>query len=108
VGVRRVAQRALPRCREEADLRRHLALGGHLISPFTPENVVDLRDLARYRERMDETFPIRRFVVMGVRSDQTGRALGPMERRDVPAAVERLADTGEFASVISRDVTRQR
>jgi TIR domain-containing protein len=82
--------------------------GSELPAPFTPESVVDLRDLARYHERMDETFPARKFLVLGMRSDETGRALGPLERRDVPAAVQKLTATGEFASVVLRDVTGQR
>jgi hypothetical protein len=81
--------------------------GERLPNPFTVQNVLDFRESGSASRLTDRVFPICQFVVVARRSDDSGRAIGPIERRSVRGAFEELESVGEFEDITVHNVTRK-
>ena len=73
---------------------------GRLRPPFTTDNTLDLRDDAQMAKRLDRSFPHRKLMVVGMRGDQMGRAMGPLRFSQVDGAIETLQDTRHFTQIV--------
>ncbi len=68
--------------------------------PFTTESVCDFRDDKTYEYSLDKYFPTTRVYVVGIRSNRTGRMIGPIKRgNEAEICTKDLKETGEFVSV---------
>jgi len=67
--------------------------------PFTTRSAADFRKDEQYAARLDQAFPQLRFMVVGIRADRTGRAVGPVIRREAEVRVREMRSTGEFVHI---------
>ena len=65
--------------------------------PFRKDDVCDFRHDAAYEAEIERAFGRCMATVIGIRPDDTGRAIGPVERKQVQTVGRELERTGEFA-----------
>jgi tetratricopeptide (TPR) repeat protein len=73
---------------------------GRLHEPFTPDNVVDLRDDRLFPDALSRPFPRRKVMVVGVRPDSRVRSVGPLPFSQAMRLREELQASGDYDEVL--------